>query len=241
MVPTERASAIGVLASGGLDSAVLLAQLADDYRPVYPIYIRSGLVWEEAEIAHLQQFIQALRKPSIAPLVHLDMPAADLYGDHWSVTAKEVPDADSPDEAVYLPGRNLLLLLKAMLWCHQTGVRRLALGILRGNPFPDASGRFLFRFQDVVREGCGAAVAIERPFATWSKADVIAEGRGLPLQWTFSCIRPDDGRHCGCCNKCAERRRAFEASGVDDPTAYASQEGCPASCRPATFDQRSDR
>jgi 7-cyano-7-deazaguanine synthase len=37
---------------------------------------------------------------------------------------------------------------------------------------------------------------------------------------TFSCMRPVDGKHCGTCNKCAERRRAFASAGLSDPTEY---------------------
>jgi 7-cyano-7-deazaguanine synthase len=41
------------------------------------------------------------------------------------------------------------------------------------------------------------------------------------LELTFSCIDPQEGEHCGRCNKCAERRRAFATSGLVDRTTYA--------------------
>jgi 7-cyano-7-deazaguanine synthase len=46
-------------------------------------------------------------------------------------------------------------------------------------------------------------------------------GRGLPLEQTFSCIRPERDLHCGRCNKCAERRHAFAEADMADPTRYA--------------------
>jgi 7-cyano-7-deazaguanine synthase len=46
-------------------------------------------------------------------------------------------------------------------------------------------------------------------------------GRGLPLELTFSCLRPADQLHCGACNKCAERQAAFQAAGMRDGTRYA--------------------
>jgi 7-cyano-7-deazaguanine synthase len=52
------------------------------------------------------------------------------------------------------------------------------------------------------------------------KTEVLRRGRTLPLKHTFSCIQPDDGKHCGACNKCFERRRAFAAAGIEDPTEY---------------------
>ena len=51
--------------------------------------------------------------------------------------------------------------------------------------------------------------------------DVIALGDGLPLELTFSCIRPIDGLHCGVCSKCAERRDGFRDAGRVDRTRYA--------------------
>ena len=50
--------AICVLASGGLDSAVLVATLARRRR-VHPLYVRSGLNWEWAERALLARFLAA--------------------------------------------------------------------------------------------------------------------------------------------------------------------------------------
>jgi 7-cyano-7-deazaguanine synthase len=73
-----------------------------------------------------------------------------------------------------------------------------------------------------VNQAMGDDVRIETPYAELSKIDVIHLGRGLPLNHTFSCIAPLDGRHCGRCNKCAERRRAFAAAGVEDPSEYAN-------------------
>ena len=52
-------------------------------------------------------------------------------------------------------------------------------------------------------------------------AGLAWRGRGMPLGETFSCLRPVGGRHCGRCNKCAERRAGFGAAGMTDPTEYA--------------------
>jgi 7-cyano-7-deazaguanine synthase len=220
-----------VLISGGLDSAVLLADVLQGPAPgleggpweaVHPLYVRSGLTWEAAELDHLGRFLAAVRRPALRPLRVLEMPVADLYGDHWSLTGRGVPDAASPDEAVFLPGRNVLLLAKALLWCHLNGVGAVALAPLEANPFPDATPAFFAAYQDVVNRAVGGAVRLLRPYAALSKVAVLHRGRGLPLELTFSCIRPVDGRHCGRCNTCGERRRAFAAAGVADATEYAA-------------------
>lgn len=214
---------LAVLVSGGLDSAVLLGLAARQAASVHPLYIRCGLHWERMELSYLRRYLAALEAPQLQKLVVLELPVEDLYGEHWSLNGQTVPDASSPDDAVYLPGRNVLLLSKALLWCHQQGVPVLALGTLRGNPFADATPEFLAAMAAVVNRACGARLRIVQPLRHLDKAEVVALGRDLPLVWTFSCLSPQGELHCGRCNKCGERRRAFAACGVRDPTLYAER------------------
>lgn len=225
---------LAVLVSGGLDSAILLWEaLAGDSGPedVFPLYVRTGLRWEPTELAHLHRFLAAVARPALRSLHILDEPAGDLYGTHWSITGEGVPAADTPDEAVFLPGRNVLLLAKSVLWCHLNGVDALALAPLSSNPFPDATPAFFDAFQDVLNRAVGGRVRILRPYAGIHKDEVMRRGREAPLGLTFSCLRPAAGgtvgKHCGRCNKCAERRAAFRDAGLPDPTEYDAED---ASC-----------
>lgn len=221
---TPRSARLAVLISGGLDSAILLSDSLRQHRAVFPLYIRTGLAWEGVEQRYLRRFLEAIRCSALQPLQILELPVGDLYGSHWSMTGRNVPDEHSPDEAVYLPGRNVLLLSKAMLWCHLHDVSALALGHLGSNPFPDATPAFFNSFERATNEAIGGEVHIRRPYAGMSKTAVLCRGRALPLEWTFSCIQPIRGRHCGHCNKCAERRRAFADSQLTDRTEYADTE-----------------
>jgi 7-cyano-7-deazaguanine synthase len=221
--------AVAVLASGGLDSAVLTADFLRDGRVVQPIYVRFGLVWEAVEETHLRRFLHAVSSPELRPLVTLDLPVADTYGAHWSLGADDVPGAHTPDDAVYLPGRNLLLLSKSSIWCALHGFPTIALGTLKGNPFADSSRDFFGAVEALVHTAVDYRLEIVTPFSELDKAQVIERGRRLPLQHTFSCINPIRGLHCGQCNKCAERQRAFADLSVDDATTYASLEGSPGS------------
>jgi 7-cyano-7-deazaguanine synthase len=218
--PPGPAATLAVLISGGLDSAILLGEALQSHAAVHPLYVRTGLAWEAAELRHLGQFLAAVQGPALRPLQVLDLPVADLYGAHWSITGQDVPGADSPDEAVFLPGRNVLLLAKAMLWCHLHGLPAVALALLGSNPFPDATPAFFSAYQSAVNQAVGGAVQVHRPYAGLSKTEVMRRGWGLPLERTFSCIRPLAGRHCGRCNKCNERRRAFAGAGMMDGTVY---------------------
>jgi 7-cyano-7-deazaguanine synthase len=211
-----------VLASGGLDSAVLLADLATKGRQVSPIYVRFGLAWEDVEVRYLERFLASLDGAPVSPLVVLDEPVADVYGAHWSVTGRDVPDDGSPDDAVYLPGRNLLLLAKSSVWCALHRVPTIALGTLAANPFPDADAAFFDAFSSLAGKALGCPLEVVTPYAGRAKDEIVEEGRKFALDLTFSCIAPQDDHHCGRCNKCAERRLAFERLGIADTTEYST-------------------
>lgn len=215
-------SPVAVLFSGGLDSAILLSELLSSRREVRPLFVDCGWYWQGDELRHVRRFLPALDSQRLGQLVVLEMPLADLYEDHWSMTGRGVPRADEPDQNVYLPGHNPLLLIKAQIWCRLHGVGQLALGALASNPFADSSDAFFRDFQSAMDRAISGHVELIRPLAELSKRQVMQRGRDLPLELTFSCFSPIDGLHCGGCNKCAERQRAFAEAEIPDPTRYAA-------------------
>jgi 7-cyano-7-deazaguanine synthase len=211
-----------VLFSGGLDSAVLLAAEARHAR-VHPLYVSTGLAWEPAERAIAARLLASpVFDGKVGPLVPLEFTVRDLYAPtHWAI--RGVPPAyDTPDEDVYLVGRNLVLLAKAGIYCAQHGVPRLALGPLAGNPFPDARPRFFEAMAEALSLGLDHAIDISTPFRDLHKEEVIRLGveLGVPLELTLSCMKPAGDAHCGACSKCRERRDAFAAAGIGDLTKY---------------------
>jgi 7-cyano-7-deazaguanine synthase len=217
-----RADAVCVLTSGGLDSGVLIVELAKEYAEVQPVYVRCGLFWERTERYWLQRFLKTLRarSPKIRPLKTLSMDLREIYGDHWSLTGKNVPDYHSEDFEVYLPGRNIILLAKTAVFCVVRGISIIATAPLNTNPFPDGTPQFYGRIQDVLSEGMATQLSVRIPFRQLAKEEVIRMGSDLPLELTFSCICPKDRLHCGECSKCAERIKAFRAVGIEDRTTY---------------------
>lgn len=213
---------VAVLCSGGLDSAVLLVDLARRTGRAVPLFVRAGHPWEDAERAALARFLTAAAEPRVAAIRDLALPMADVYGPHWSMTGVGPPGWDAPDQAVELPGRNLVLLAKALVVAAIEGWPTVAMGSLAGNPFPDATPHFFRAIAATASEALRATLDVVAPYRELSKADVIRRGADLPLELTLSCLRPTaDGVHCGECNKCRERADAFAVAGVPDRTAYA--------------------
>jgi 7-cyano-7-deazaguanine synthase len=214
-------SGVGVLVSGGLDSSILVASLLERGAIVQPLYVRSHLIWEPSELRAAERFLGAIPRPGLRDLVVLELPLGDVYGDHWSITGQQVPAAGSPDEAVFLPGRNALLIVKAAVWCQLNGIGALALASLGSNPFADASHGHFEALETVFRYTALTPLSIQTPFQQLTKRQVMTLGRCLPLELTLSCLLPVEGQHCGRCNKCAERRAAFTDAHLPDPTSYA--------------------
>jgi 7-cyano-7-deazaguanine synthase len=149
----------------------------------------------------------------------------DVYAPtHWSLTGTP-PAWHTPDEDVYLVGRNIVLLGKAAVFCAVRKISRIALGPLAGNPFPDATPEFYDAMARALTLGLAHPIRIETPYRTWHKAEVIRRGHAIeaPMALTMSCMNPVGDRHCGACSKCRERHDAFIEAIGHDPTLYAAQ------------------
>src|SRR5688572_9299252 len=139
-----------VLLSGGLDSAVLAAHEAQASR-VLPVYVSVGLAWESAELEMLDRLLRApVFQGRVDPLRRVEFTMRDVYAStHWAIRGTP-PAYDTPDEDVYLTGRNLVLLTKAGVVAARTDSHRIALGPLAGNPFPDARPAFFSAMADAM-------------------------------------------------------------------------------------------
>lgn len=210
---------------------------------MHPVYVRVGLAWESAEIRMLRHLMASPGFEHIAPLEILDFSMRDVYPPtHWAIRGTP-PAYDTPDEDVYLPGRNLVLLTKAGVMAASRKIGRLALGPLADNPFPDATADFFDAMARALSLGLDHPIEIRTPFVSLHKEDVIrlGESLGVPLDLTLSCMNPGQSlrrlrrsaaalakaedralpQHCGQCSKCRERRNAFAAAGVVDRTVYS--------------------
>lgn len=216
-----------MLLSGGLDSAVLAAQEAQRHR-VHPVYVAAGLAWEAGEQRVITELLAQrpfTNAPNrVLPLARLEFNMRDVYPPtHWALVGTP-PAYDTPDEDVYLHGRNVALLSKAAVYAAVRNVSRIVVAPLAGNPFPDATPKFFSSLNAALSLGLAAPIEVSAPFAHLHKDDVVKIGAslGVPFELTLSCMNPSGTTHCGLCSKCRERRDAFHAAGINDPTIYAN-------------------
>jgi 7-cyano-7-deazaguanine synthase len=109
----------------------------------------------------------------------------------------------------------------AAIACAPRRITTIAVGILRGNPFGDATPRFFADLASTLSHALRRPIRILTPLRRLTKTHLVRSAGEVPLHLTFSCLQPRGRRHCGRCNKCAERQRAFRRAGVPDPTPYA--------------------
>src|SRR5512132_3593814 len=120
-----------VLCSGGLDSVVLVWWAAER-GAVQPVYVRAGLAWESEELKVLERTLP-VGGGRVLPVAVLQFDVRDLYSpSHWAIRGTP-PAYDTPDEDVYLPGRNVFLLSKAGVFAATHHVNKILLGPLAGN------------------------------------------------------------------------------------------------------------
>lgn len=198
--PTPATPTTVVLVSGGVDSTVLLYQLAEQRRPgefsVYPLFIdyaqRAAELEYEAAAWHCRRLNLYLQRLDLARV-----------GEAFRRQRSLKPH-------IPLPHRNLVALSLALSYAAVVGANALALGVIRDDigGYPSASLPFLDAFRELTSSL--GTVSFETPFVHWPKAHVIAEGSrlGVDFSQTYSCMLGRE-RHCGHCTQCLRRDSAF--------------------------------
>jgi 7-cyano-7-deazaguanine synthase len=132
----------------------------------------------------------------------------------------------------YVPARNTIMLSFALAWAEVLGSRDIFVGVnaVDYSGYPDCRPEYIAAFETLANLATkagveGAKLAIHAPLIDLTKAEIIARGQALGIDYriTVSCYQADaDGRACGVCDSCRLRREGFAAAGCDDATRYAA-------------------
>ena len=140
----------------------------------------------------------------IDPSLFAQNTSSALVQHHLPITA----DADAAP-STYVPCRNLLFLAHAASLAESLKASELWIGANSNDVpiYPDCSQPFFRAFEAAVATGSylGAnGVTIVSPLAHLTKEAVIALGKDLkaPLNLTWSCYDPQDGKPCAVCPAC---------------------------------------
>jgi len=213
------------LLSGGMDSIVAAAMVAQDGYEIYALTISYGQRHaREIECSKLLAKWLEVRKHEI-----IELPIAKLLK---SALTDPVADVASDAEMIgrkipstYVPARNTMLLSIALAWAESLGADAIIIGAnsIDYSGYPDCRPEFIEAFQNLMdtatRRGVeGRPIRVLAPLITLSKGDIVHNGMELnvPFEHTWSCYRGGSSP-CGECESCRLRKKGFESVGIRDP------------------------
>ncbi|HDM78668.1 MAG TPA: 7-cyano-7-deazaguanine synthase QueC [Deltaproteobacteria bacterium] len=210
------------LLSGGLDSAVAAAIAKNEGYEIYCLSFNYGqIAAKEIECARSIARALGAREHRIIDVSFLK----DLYGS--GVTAlldKNMPMPERFEQSVIVPFRNGIFISIAAGYAAIIGADVIFYGAQGDDAkfYPDCRQNFVSAISQAVSSGTESKLTLRNPLGDKTKTEVIKIGAelGVPLELTWSCYLDGDV-HCGRCESCRNRKRAFEEAGVKDPTTYA--------------------
>ena len=208
-----------IVLSGGPDSATVAYWAKAHGYQIYPITFNYGqIAVKETKVA--QQIASALG--TTTKIINLSA-LKEIFGDVTSLCNADIPLTEKFSAPIIVPFRNAVFLSVAVAYAVAVGADKIFYGAQGSDePFyPDCRREFYEAFEKAARLGTGGEIIIKAPFSGGKKSDLIREGAklGVPFELTWSCYR-DEAKHCGRCESCLNRKRAFQEARVADPTNY---------------------
>lgn len=146
-----------------------------------------------------------------------------VFGEATSLCNPDIPMTSSFSQPIIVPFRNAIFLSVAVSYAASICANRIFYGAQGSDePFyPDCRREFYKTFETAARLGTGMEMSIEAPFSGKNKSETIKIGAelGVPFELTWSCYF-NGLKHCGKCESCINRKKAFEKAGMHDPTEY---------------------
>lgn len=212
-----------VVLSGGMDSAVLLADCKAKGETCTAISFDYGSKHNAKELPMAKALCDAMDvKHALVPLPFIN----ELFDSSLLQSGGEVPDGayDSDNmKSTVVPFRNGIMLSIASGYAESVGAKRVVLASHAGDHFiyPDCRPEFNEALSKAVNLGTDGQVTIEFPFAHLDKREIGDLGRKLGLDFaaTWTCYKGGDA-HCGTCGACDERKYALRHDEGLDPTTY---------------------
>lgn len=232
--------------SGGLDSTSLLLNLLANGYKTHIINFDYGSKQNKIELEYLKRNLEYLKEKGF----EIDYQTIDISNamrDLRSSLTRE--NIDTPEgeyneenrEIIFVPNRNAIfasiIFAKALSIYEDTGNDvSICLGIHNSENalYPDCSKFWAEKMFDALCAGNYHSEHIHQyiPYAEVLKDDVLKDAiescniLGLDISTimrnSISCYSPTkDGKSCGKCPTCIERKKSFEINGLEDSTIYA--------------------
>lgn len=208
-----------VILSGGMDSAVALAQTRTKHEPgeVVCLNFDYGSKHNERERESARQ----IAKYYGVELTEVSLPFVNqLFKSDLLKSGGDIPEGHYEHPSMIrtvVPFRNGIMLAIGAGYAESLGAKELVIGNHIGDHaiYPDCRQSFIHPMRAAICEGTYLEVNLLSPFVGNTKREIALNGKGLavPFNLTYSCYNGRE-KHCGKCGTCSERKEALE--GFDD-------------------------
>ncbi|MEA4956265.1 7-cyano-7-deazaguanine synthase [bioreactor metagenome] len=226
----NKKKAISVL-SGGLDSTVATSFFAKEY-DIHAITFNYGQKSLDKEISASNEICKKLGMEhtiiDIKWLSNLGNSALTSDNTIPKVNFQDIDDIEISEKTankVWVPGRNVVFTAIATSFAESEKADIIIVGWDKEEAvtFPDNSKEFLDSFNNLISVGTISdnKIKIKAPLIDLDKIEIVKLGKRVnaPMEDSYSCYLGED-KHCGVCESCVRRKRAFMESKIDDPTSY---------------------
>ena len=208
-----------VVLSGGLDSSTVAYWAKKQGYAVHGLSFKYGQIAAK-EVKHAKLIAQKLRISlkiiDLSSLKQIFVGVTSLCDENIGMT----PDFSQP---IIVPFRNAIFLSIAVAYASSINTTKIYYGAQGSDQlfYPDCRKEFYQSFERTAKLGTDKEMIIEAPFSNVPKSAIIKRGLelGVPFDLTWSCYL-GGRKHCGKCESCLNRKKAFEEAGVDDPIEY---------------------
>jgi 7-cyano-7-deazaguanine synthase len=208
-----------VVLSGGPDSATVAYWAKAQGYQIYPITFNYGqIAVKETEAA---QTIAA-KLGTTTKIINLSA-LKEIFSSVTTLCNTNIPLTAEFSSPIIVPFRNAIFLSVAVAYASAVCAKEIFYGAHGSDEanYPDCRKEFYEAFEKAAQLGTEQDITIKAPFNVYKKSELLKEATklGVPLELTWSCYR-DGERHCGKCESCVNRKKAFQEAGLTDPTSY---------------------
>ena len=217
-----------ILLSGGLDSTTALAIAKEQNYDCYALSFDYG----QKQRSELESSISIAKKSNVIEHRIMKISLSDIGGSALTDKAIDVPKHVESEEIpiTYVPARNTIFLSFALAWAEVVNSQTIFIGVnaLDYSGYPDCRPEFIEAFETMANLATkqsveGNRIQIKTPLINMTKAEIIAKGLSLGVDYseTTSCYDANAlGEACGECVACVLRKNGFSNANVVDPTRY---------------------
>ena len=220
--------AISVL-SGGLDSCVATSIYSEEYE-IHGITFNYGQKSFKRELKASKEICEKMG------FTHevIDLPWLNKISNSALTSDNKIPTLTTDDlddlekckntaSSVWVPGRNIVFSAIATSYAESIGAEIIIVGWdeEEAATFPDNSKEFLESFNKMLNIGSPQNIEVKAPAINLNKDEIVKLGNKInaPMELSYSCYTGDE-KHCGVCESCMRRKRAFKLANIEDLSEY---------------------